>query len=340
MKPRFPLACCLVLLLLLAVPLAHAGTYQDPEVTDPKGDAGGVDALDLLRVWVDEGDAHNLTFHIALAGAPPTGASHCGQGCVYAALAYNLYFRVLDPSGAPAPQWTDYASSYVAFRVGPSDAQVATSLGFVDTHGTLSLDASTATGTAKGTNLTVSIPRSSSYVAIPDGATPGAYVVDHLYATSDPELCVPAQNVPTQGSVSCAPLDRPQQTSGTPPVGTSHAWDRAPDSGYGLAYTFPVPASPVNATPPAQTTTTLPPPAPQPTTPSPTPTSTPTQAPRPSPTPTQQPTPTPSSTSAPAPQPAAPTSAPAQKSPAPSLGLALLGIAGVALLRARRRLNA
>ena len=66
------------------------------------------------------------------AGPPPaypavqgmqTGTQACPpntSSCVYTSLSYFFTFRVLAPNGNFAPQFPDYAFTYVAFRDGPT----------------------------------------------------------------------------------------------------------------------------------------------------------------------------------------------------------------------------
>src|SRR5437899_3152513 len=113
MRHILPLACLAILL----APLATAGTPSNPEASDPKGD-GGTDILDITGLWVDTGDAQNLTLHLALAAAPPSpppaGTDPCAQGqCVYTSATYRVFFRVLDPNGNATAAFDDYNSTTV-----------------------------------------------------------------------------------------------------------------------------------------------------------------------------------------------------------------------------------
>lgn len=259
-----PVIAGLALLVLALLQPAAAGTATEPEITDPRGD-GGTDQLDILSVWVDPSTPTALTFHVTFAGAPPaypavqgtqTGTEACqaGTGCVYASLSYYFTFRVLTPAGDYAPNFPDYAGTYVTFRDGPQAASLATPMGYVDSRGLLNSDGSVASATLNGSELVLSIPRSNAFVNLPNGLTPGPYVVDHLHLYSVPETCFPPQQVSTFGVVSCAPLAKPvAPTQNTPPTTTPH-WDDAPDVGYGKAFAYP---SPVTATPsPTPTVTT------------------------------------------------------------------------------------
>jgi hypothetical protein len=335
------LPACLAILLL--APLAAAGSPSHPEVTvtDPQGDAG-IDSLDFLSIWIDPADTQNLTFHVTLAGAPPqppAGTDHCAAGnCVFASLTYVLGFRVLDPNGVPTPLFPDYSRSYVAFRAGATGGSVASPMGYIDTKGALTVDGTSAKVSLEGNGFALRLPRDSVFVNLPKGPYPGAYGVDELNAYSQPEFCFPQQQVPTQQPLSCAPISKPQQTSGTPPAELAQHWDVAPDSGFGLPFTFPVapPPAPVTQT----STTTPPPPAPQ-QTPSPSPTTSPTQPPpqpQPSPQPVGSPTPSPTPSPSPTPTAATHTTESAKASPALGLPLVLATVAG--LLAVRRRLSA
>jgi hypothetical protein len=256
-----PLLACLAIAL---APLAAAGSFTDPEINDIKGD-GGTDTLDILSVWIDPSDANNLVFHATFAAAPPAlppvqgntaGTDACPDPatCVYASLTYVFSFRVLDPNGNATPQFPDYAFSYIAFRDGPKAASIASPVGYADTRGLLVVDGS-ATASLNGTELTLRIPRTSPFVNLPRGATPGPYRIDHLAVYSLPELCFPKQEVPSQGTYACAPLAKPvAPTASTPPSTDAH-WDNAPDAGFGRAFTFPSP--PTNSGTQTQAVTTV-----------------------------------------------------------------------------------
>ncbi|MFO1534921.1 MAG: hypothetical protein ABR586_04590, partial [Thermoplasmatota archaeon] len=110
-------------------------------------------------------------------------------------------------------------------------------------RGLLVVDGSAA-ASLNGTELTLRIPRTSPFVNLPRGATPGAYRVDHLAVYSLPELCFPKQEVPSQGTYTCAPLAKPIAPTATTPPSTEAHWDNAPDTGFGRAFTFPSPPTP------------------------------------------------------------------------------------------------
>ncbi|MEA3202761.1 MAG: hypothetical protein QOI63_427 [Thermoplasmata archaeon] len=338
------LPACLTILLL--APLASAGSAGRPEISDTKGDAG-LDVLDILSVWVDAGDSQNLTLHVTLAAAPPKppatpatpapSTDACPvETCVFSSLSYVFSFRVLGPDGLPTPLFPDYERTFVAYRAGAKAANVATPMGYTDARGALVIDGTAANATVSGTELVLRLPRTSVFVNLPVGPTPGPYIVSELSGYSQPEFCFPQQSPPTQHAISCAPFSKPQQTTGTPPAGLADHWDVAPDSGFGRVFTYPSPPPPA---PPAPTTTTTPPP--------PAPTLQPTPTPGPTPTPQPQPQPQPAGTAQPAPAaPAASTSTshtstsqpPAKTSPAPELAGVLAVLAG--LLAVRRRLSA
>jgi hypothetical protein len=72
--PALVMRCALALLLLLAIPLAAAGTREDPEVPDPAGDASPpVGCSDLTAVWAERGTDGAITIGAAVASCmePP-----------------------------------------------------------------------------------------------------------------------------------------------------------------------------------------------------------------------------------------------------------------------------
>ncbi|MEA3143103.1 MAG: hypothetical protein QOG31_427 [Thermoplasmata archaeon] len=343
MRPILLLACLAILL----SPLATGGTLKDPEITDPKDD-GGTPQLDIRSVWVDASDAQSLAFHVNLTAAPPAPpppqavTDTCAvpaDACVFTALTYTLSFRVLNPDGVPTPGFGDYNRTYVAYRAGPSTGRVAAPMGYADAQGALTLDGTAAAVSVQGTELVLRLPRTSPFVNLPTGATPGAYSITELRATSAPEFCFPTQSVPTQGSYACAPLSKPVQTGNQVPVGTNSHWDTAPDNGFGRAFTFPSPPAPTPVMTSA-TTTQAPPTTPPANPPAPTHGPTPTQQPQPRPTGTVTATPLPLTvtSASPTPAPAGTPTSDSKKSPAPGALLALAAVAG--LLLVRRRLNA
>lgn len=306
----------LVVALLCILPLAQAGTPEDPEVEDSVDD-GGIAPLDIRRVWVDTNDTLNLTFHLALASelpAPPKPTSACsGADCRFTSLTYRVIFRVEGADGSPLPTIPAYNRSYVAYRHGP-DGNLTAPVGTYDdaTPGVLQLHGQ-ANVTIAGANVTLRIPRESPAVNMPAGPAPATRIVG-LYAYDSPQACTGVE------AVGCAPLLKP--AAATPPTGgvtAASEWDRAPDQGFANA-SFPAPRA--AAPPQANRTATPAPPAPEPTV-------APTPPPQPSPVPF-----TPAMATTTAPPPAtdgAEQGTPAL--PAATLGAALLALA----LTLRRR---
>lgn len=63
----FLIALLIVSIALVVSALAvSAGTQEDPEVTDPSGDAGGRESHDLIKAWVHDEDNETLTFRMEL----------------------------------------------------------------------------------------------------------------------------------------------------------------------------------------------------------------------------------------------------------------------------------
>jgi MYXO-CTERM domain-containing protein len=286
---------------------------------------------------VDASESSNLTLHATLAAAPPqppeqgrTDYCPTAAGCVFTSLSYRFSFRIVDADGNPTPRFPDYNTTFVAYRAGPKTATVAAPIGYADASGTLVLAGTSAHVTVSGTELILRMPRNSDFVNLPAGPTPGGFRVEALRASTAPEFCFPQVVVPSMGTYTCLPIDRPQPGASAP-TAASHDWDNAPNRGFGRAFTFPEPSEP----PAAQTTTTYSPPPPPPpgsTTTQPAPRATTTQAPQDL------------GTTAPATPPGATTTtasgtptADAKKSPAPEAALLLVGIG--ALLAVRRRLS-
>lgn len=308
----------LVLALLCMLPLAQAGSREDPEVEDSIDD-GGIAPLDIRRVWVDTNDTLNLTFHLQLAGdlpAPPKPTSACsGADCRFVSLTYRVIFRVEGADGTPLPAVPAYNRSYVAYRHGP-EGNLTAPVGTYDdaTPGVLQLHGQ-ANVTVAGANVTLRIPRDSPAVNMPAGPAPATRIVG-LYAYDSPQACTGVE------AAGCAPLLKP--AAATPPTGGVTAageWDRAPDQGFANA-SFPAP--PAAAAPQANGTAT-------PSALAPEPTATPTPTPQPSPAPFA---PAMATTTAPP-----PATGDAEQGtpglPAATLGAALLALA----VAARRRLQ-
>lgn len=316
MDDRLPRRLALLLMPLLVLPLAHAGSPEAPDLVDAEGD-GGLDQLDLRSLWIDTADGQNLTFHLTLGEALPAvpqNTSGCADpGCAFASLTYRIIFRVLGPDGAPLPTVADYNRSYVAYRHGPGDG-LASPVGFFDGKDALTLTGSAAVA-LDGANLTLRIPRSDPAVNMPSGPTPGT-VVAGLYAYDSPQGCSPA---------ACAPLVKPalNTTPGVDSATVVNDWDRAPDVGFAAATAFPAPPPAPAGPEPSGSASASPTAAPKPT-----------QAPAP-PAPT---TVTVTQTASPSPDPLAPASdEQGKESPGPAVPLAAVALLGLALL-ARRRL--
>ena len=81
-KTSLPMLRLTVVLLVVAVPLATAGTESDPELSDPSGDypvilsatPGVQEALDLVAVWINE-TAENFTLHWKVTALARSGDS-------------------------------------------------------------------------------------------------------------------------------------------------------------------------------------------------------------------------------------------------------------------------
>jgi hypothetical protein len=312
------LPATLVLLTLLLLPAAQAGSEGAPEIKDAGDDAGAVKALDVQSVWIDVNDTLNLTFHIvlgdALPDAPSTSQCNDDVGCAWASLTYRVVFRVLGPDGKPLPMLADYNRTYVAYRHG-ANGTLASAVGAYDSKDALALNGS-ANVTVSGSQIVLRVPRSNPAVNMPEGATPGT-VIDRLYVYDSPQACTPAPQAPCT-----VPKPTVTATPGPEAVDAPNDWDRAPDAGYANETRFPAPPPPAPA------------PGPSPS-PSPAPAPKPVVAPAPATSPTASPTPSPALSAAPlddSAQPAGP-----KGSPGPSGGLLLAGLLACALALRRAR---
>lgn len=218
---------------------AQAGTAEAPEVVDAEGDAD-LPALDIAAVWFEANDT-DLVIHIERgpdSGTPPAIVQCQDGACVGAGVALRVVFAVLKPDGTPAPELEGYESSYVLVRVGPEDPAVAAALGYYSDSNPNPMQA--ANVTIDGTRIDVVVPRSSEAIAIPAGATPGAYRIATPFGLSYVMACAPSAEV---GCLNQGPLNDQ----------VASAWDRAPDTGFGTDYVFaaPPPAEPEEAVLPA-----------------------------------------------------------------------------------------
>jgi hypothetical protein len=233
----FALAC---LLTALAWP-AQSGTADAPEVVDDPGDAR-LPPLDIAAAWF-ETNGTDLIVHVERGEGADTAPAivRCQDGtCVGAGVSLRVVFTVLKPDGTNAPSLADYASSYVLVRLGPDDPDLAAAVGYYDSAGAGTI-VSPANVTVDGGSIVVNVPRSSEALALPDGPTPGAYRITQPYALSYILTCDPAQGC---GSRSY------------PDANLASAWDRAPDTDFGMDFVFPSPppAPPVQAASAATTT--------------------------------------------------------------------------------------
>jgi hypothetical protein len=224
-----------VCFLALANTPAQAGTADAPEVVDAEGDAD-LPPLDIAAVWFESNET-DLVIHIERGpeSATPPAIVQCQEGaCVGAGVALRVVFTVIRPDGTPAPALDGYESSYVLVRVGPEDPAVAAVLGYYTDSNPNAVQA--ANVTINGTSIDVAVPRSSEAIAIPAGATPGAYRITTPFGLSYLMACAPSAEV---GCLNQGPLNDQ----------VASAWDRAPDTGFGTDYVFaaPSPAEPTQA---------------------------------------------------------------------------------------------
>lgn len=243
------------LLALLLLPGGDAGTAEAPEVQDSTGDTAG--ALDLVAAWVSTDDA-NVTFHVRLAQLPqpPAPTQQCGDtGCAAAAVALRWDFAAIAPNGSAAPALEHYNGSFLVYRHGPADEGLRTVVGYLGAEGAATL-VGNASAAVNGTEVAVTLPRGHAVLGIPEGATPGAYRITRLVASSAPHACTPAA-----GDMAAACQALPSLRAGTGGATASATWDRAPDVGAGLDFVFasppPVPTVTVTQTLTQTVSTTL-----------------------------------------------------------------------------------
>ncbi|MBI2078524.1 MAG: hypothetical protein HYT80_09185 [Euryarchaeota archaeon] len=137
---------------MFAVSTVHAGSAEDPEVTDPSGDGGQL-ARDLIKAWVTDPDPGNLTFSVEFTGAPtfyPTTAF---------ALSERITFWSKPTAGTPAGKPVLYVTtsptqSTGAFTLGNSR------FGFTATAGTFGNlnDEVAIGGSVAGKVITLKLP--------------------------------------------------------------------------------------------------------------------------------------------------------------------------------------
>lgn len=228
---RAALTLPLALVLLLAMPVANAGTAQQPEVADKEDDAG-VPALDLRAMWFTVDD-RNVTLNLRVDALPDAMAdtTPCADaGCAGLTLAFQGRFRSLAPNGTAAPTLPGYAATILEFRWGYGEDDGVGTIGWVDGAGNvLVTGAALVAVTPDGVALTV--PRNATSINVPQGPEPGRYRFNDTQATSSVLRCSPPVG---DAPASCAAVDRPGGSGGV--------WDRAPDAGLGLDYVFRAPA--------------------------------------------------------------------------------------------------
>ncbi|HEX2066549.1 MAG TPA: hypothetical protein VHI93_07035, partial [Candidatus Thermoplasmatota archaeon] len=222
-----PLLAVSLLSLLAVLPAASAGSPQEPEVTDPVGDADPAGALDITAAWIDGAEPLNVTFHLLVPKLPAlqADAGGCGApGCAAATLSLKLEFEVRRPDGAPAPALPGYNRTFAVYRHG-GPAGVRAAVGYIGAAGALTFTGNASASVAEGGEVVVRVPRADPSIAIPAGPAPGRYGIVALVVHSSPQACSPAAPADTAGAsplgAPCSTPAQPTTTSGTPPVGTT-----------------------------------------------------------------------------------------------------------------------
>ncbi|MHB1260166.1 MAG: hypothetical protein ACYC2H_00475 [Thermoplasmatota archaeon] len=247
----FAIACLLAAL----ASMAQAGTPDAPEVSDPSGDVN-LQGLDVTGVWF-EANASTLLVHIVRAGDTLTPVQCANGQCLGAGAAVRVVFNVLRPDGRPAPTPEGgYNGTYVLVRLGPEDANLSSAVGHYDLEN-VPQPTGPANLTRDGALLTLAIPLDHPDLAIPTGATPGAYRLNGTYALSYALVCLPdpGQQPPAPAPTlpfACRMHQQPSPDPGAQTVWKAY-WDRAPDAGAGQDFVFPSP--PPDPSAPAATVT-------------------------------------------------------------------------------------
>jgi len=232
-------------LLVSVLPVAHAGSADAPEITDPTGDAAlciqspacvpSQDALDITAAWVSETADGKVVLSLAVAGAPPVSGAGAGANvpaplgfCAQAAayFEYDLNFKTTDASGAPLVPKDASGNTLTALYV-RAILHCDTPSGASDPTG-FEFDLAYTFDSATGSNI----------VVIPVTGALTGNVFSWTLDRADPLLQVPA------GSAAAGDkIDGLSAVSGMAGAGIAFSLntivaDSAPDTGTGTPYVF------------------------------------------------------------------------------------------------------
>ncbi len=204
--------------LLTVAPTTYAGTADDPEITDPAGDAQ-TDFTDVTNVWFVLRDDGMVEISMGVVTAPPTPGL-TPLGLAGASLTYYVLFTPYTAAGervtADSP---DYHYSYVSARFtsepSPEFWSFAHGVAYDGDTGVTLGTRGTLEGRVDGNTLVWVLDPSIDHI----GLTPGIVAGSSLREVSSYSSIVPRVV-----------------------VGLIIPDDDAPDDGFGRDFTFPAPA--------------------------------------------------------------------------------------------------